>query len=328
MNTSSSNSKNVIVALLCAVSIGLMVAMYFSPIWWVSLKAPNYPEQAFPDGVRIHFHMDAIYNGCSLRESAELDVQEALNCVHEMDTINHYVGMYPSSAGGPLERSLSHFILACLFVMLIGFAIRKPGLRTGVMMLGFSLVAVWMLSTLYTEGGFTQMPEGYRHALMAEMDLDPDEVDHWSGSEAIIEYYQDTMGRFFGTQSIGKSVDVMKIALPVAAYGLIAAMFVLALLSWKIKLFYWLLILVPLALPVIFLLDYAGWLWWFGHNLNSMGAFSVKPFMPTVFGDGKVAQFSTHSYPHYGFGLMLISSILLSLAALTRRKQIRSEEIG
>ena len=53
-----------------------------------------------------------------------------------------------------------------------------------------------------------------------------------------------------------------------------------------------------------------------------MGAFTLKPFMPTVFGDGKVAQFTTHSYPHYGFGLMVASSLLLLLAALIRRKQL------
>ncbi|MGB5735415.1 MAG: hypothetical protein WBM40_13345 [Thiohalocapsa sp.] len=44
-----------------------------------------------------------------------------------------------------------------------------------------------------------------------------------------------------------------------------------------------------------------------------------------VFGDGKVAQFSTHSYPSWGFGLMLLTSALLALAALLRRKQLRDE---
>jgi hypothetical protein len=53
-----------------------------------------------------------------------------------------------------------------------------------------------------------------------------------------------------------------------------------------------------------------------------MGAFTVKPFMPTVFGDGKVAQFTTHSYPSIGFGLMLLASLLTGLAALIRRKQL------
>jgi len=45
--------------------------------------------------------------------------------------------------------------------------------------------------------------------------------------------------------------------------------------------------------------------------------------MPTVFGEGKVAQFSTYSYPHYGFGLLLAGAACLVLAALIRRKQLR-----
>ncbi|MCK4711000.1 MAG: hypothetical protein KAU21_20475, partial [Gammaproteobacteria bacterium] len=59
---------------------------------------------------------------------------------------------------------------------------------------------------------------------------------------------------------------------------------------------------------------------------NDMGAFSVKPFMPTVFGDGKVAQFATHSYPDTGFFYMLLVFALLAPAALIRRKQFMSAE--
>ena len=113
-----------------------------------------------------------------------------------------------------------------------------------------------------------------------------------------------------------------------AAHGifwlLIGAML---LLLWGARknggLLYWLLVLVPIALPLFFLIDYSAWLWWYGHTLNDMGAFTVKPFMPTVFGQGKVAQFATHSYPAIGFGLMLAMTALLALAALLRRKELR-----
>ena len=89
-------------------------------------------------------------------------------------------------------------------------------------------------------------------------------------------------------------------------------------------LLYWLLVLVPIALPLFFLIDYSAWLWWYGHTLNDMGAFTVKPFMPTVFGQGKVAQFATHSYPYIGFGLMVLVSAVLAVVALLRRKQLKS----
>jgi len=57
-----------------------------------------------------------------------------------------------------------------------------------------------------------------------------------------------------------------------------------------------------------------------------MGAFTVKPFMPTVFGDGKVAQFATHSYPYTGFGLMVLLSMILAVLALLKRKGMREAQ--
>jgi hypothetical protein len=53
--------------------------------------------------------------------------------------------------------------------------------------------------------------------------------------------------------------------------------------------------------------------------MSDMGAFTLKPFMPTVFGQGKVAQFTTNSYPHIGFFLMLLVSALLVYSLLARR---------
>jgi hypothetical protein len=73
---------------------------------------------------------------------------------------------------------------------------------------------------------------------------------------------------------------------------------------------------------------YAGWLWFFGHNMHPWGAFTVKPFMPTVFGEGKVAQFSTYSYPYWGYALLLVASACLLLALLLRRRQMRDSSTG
>jgi hypothetical protein len=46
--------------------------------------------------------------------------------------------------------------------------------------------------------------------------------------------------------------------------------------------------------------------------------------MPTVFGDGKVAQFTTHSYPHTGFYILIAISILSLLAIFSKRKEQKS----
>jgi hypothetical protein len=105
--------------------------------------------------------------------------------------------------------------------------------------------------------------------------------------------------------------------------GLIAVMAVVIAGVARIRSFQLLLALVPALLPLFFVITYAGWLWFFGHNLHPWGAFTVKPFMPTVFGEGKVAQFSTFSYPHWGYGLLVIIFVCMMLALLIRRKQLR-----
>ena len=184
----------------------------------MSLKAPNYPPETFPDGVRIHFHVDGVKNGCELRTNQEVVEDEPLDCVHEMNTINHYIGMEPIDSGAKLELLLAPYAFALVGLMLAAFLVyRGP--------------------------------------------------------------------------------------------------------------FWWLLPLGAIAVPVGFIADYSFWLWWFGHNLHPWGAFTVKPFMPTVFGEGKVAQFSTFSYPHYGFLLMVGAALCAALALLIRRKQL-SEEAG
>jgi hypothetical protein len=109
----------------------------------------------------------------------------------------------------------------------------------------------------------------------------------------------------------------------VAIAGLIAAMVVVVVAVSKLPKFSLLLALIPGLLPVYFVIEYAGWLWFFGHNMHPWGAFTVKPFMPTVFGEGKVAQFSTYSYPYWGYGLLVVTFACLMLAVLLRRRQMR-----
>lgn len=216
----SSNSQRVVTfRILAIVGVALMAGSFFAPMWWVSLKAPNYPEHTFPDGVRIHMHWNAVANGCKAMERAEVDDEEGLDCVHEMNTINHYIGMEPIERGAQLEFAAAPY----LFV-------------------AFGLLVVVML--------------------------------FYSGP------------------------------------------------------FWWALAIPAISLPIGFLVDFIFWLWWFGHNLREWAAFTVKPFMPTVLGEGKVAQFSTFAYPHYGIALSIASSLCLILAVLIRRKQLQERAPG
>ena len=170
------------------------------PIWAVSLEAPNYPKEAFPQGIPVFFHFDGF--------SGE---------VHEMNTINHYVGMDPMWVGGHFEREIGIYALLLLSLFMIYFI----------------------------------------------------------------------------------------------AYN--KKIFTLAML-------------IPVSLPVLFIADYSYWLYWFGHNLHNWGAFKIKPFMPTVFGDGKIAQFTTHSYPTIGFYLIVVISLLSLLAVMAKSKAMRETE--
>ena len=390
MNAVTGNKQTIQVAVLTLVALGLLAVIFYSPIWWVSLTAPNYPAESFPDGVKIHFHMNGVFNGCKKIESSEIQEEIALDCVHEMDTINHYVGMYPIAAGGPVERALGQFLMVFLGIMLVGFICTKPKVRVTILGIGFAALLGWMYLAMYGSGGFDLQNAGYVQAMVMSLDQEAsaegeeeiviggvvgalkksleesgvevelasererriskalsDKVqlihelrktyekdlengrvtEPWDGSsfQVMTWHYAKSLGRYFNNPAeIVPMVEKLKIAINVVFIGLVGAMALLIFGARKNGgVLYWLLVLVPIALPLFFVIDYAAWLWWYGHTLNDMGAFTVKPFMPTVFGVGKVAQFATHSYPSYGFGLMLLSTAVLAVAAIIRRKQFK-----
>ena len=200
--------------ILLVVGLALTSVSFFAPMWWVSLKAPNYPEHTFPQGVKILMHWNGVRNGCTLEVREEVEEEEPLDCVHEMNTINHYIGMHPIERGARLEFAVAPYL--------------------------FVLSAVMLAAALFYGGPL-----------------------------------------------------------------------------------WWVLFLPGVLLPVGFVGDFVAWLWWFGHNLHEWAAFTVKPFMPTALGEGKVAQFSTYAYPDYGFALCLAGSAALLLALLVRRKQLQ-----
>lgn len=323
MTQQGKSSRMLVVRALSFAALVMLAFAYVSPTWWVSLKAPQYPDIAFPQGIRIHFHMDGVFNGCQKVEVAEKQEDEALNCKHEMDAINHYVGMYPIAAGGPVERLLSPFVFTLLGLMVVVFMVPGARNRTIVMTVGGVAIGAWMGASLYTEGGHQYVSPNYVQDVVSTMDLEPDEYASWSGIEMMQEGYNEALGRYFRESGvIERALSAMTTATHAAFGGLLVCILILIVGVGRIKPVYWLTVLVPMLLPVFFIVDYAAWLWWFGHSLNEMGAFTLKPFMPTVLGQGKVAQFTTYSYPHYGYGLLAASSVALALAALLRRKHM------
>ena len=318
------NKPNLLVAALTGIALVAMVAAYFAPIWWVSLTAPNYPKDAFPDGIRIHFHFDGVYNGCKaagagtrmageiiqkdlshederynpiLDKGKQIDKgAQGLDCVHEMNTINHYVGMFPIATGAPVEKPLAKFFFAFFASMLLAFAMTKKKLRLAVLSAGFAATAAWMLIDQYALGHLASHVKEYMEET-GTFFREPERIQAWGDN----------------VRNISHAVIV----------GLIVVMAVVIAGVAKLRNFQLLLALVPALLPLFFVVTYAGWLWFFGHNLHPWGAFTVKPFMPTVFGEGKVAQFSTYSYPYWGYALLMLMFLTLMPALLIRRKQLR-----
>jgi len=139
----------------------------------------------------------------------------------------------------------------------------------------------------------------------------------------VAAYMEETATFFNEPAKIKVWGDTVTTVTNIVIAGTIAAMVVVMVLSAKLKQFQLLLAAIPALLPVFFVITYAGWLWFFGHNMHPWGAFTVKPFMPTVFGEGKVAQFSTYSYPYWGYGLLVLMFVSLVPAILMRRKQLR-----
>ncbi|HIP30954.1 MAG TPA: cytochrome C [Sulfurospirillum arcachonense] len=197
MYKSTTTPKNAHNDLKKMISTSSEIGVASFPIWAVSLEAPNYPKEAFPEGIPVYFHFDGF--------SGE---------VHEMNTINHYIGMDPMWRGGQLEREIGIYALLAL-----------------------SLIMIYFLA--------------------------------------------------FNAK-------------------------VLSLMMF-----------IPVSLPLLFIADYSYWLYWFGHNLHDWGAFNIKPFMPTVFGDGKVAQFVTHSYPSIGFYVIVAIAFFSLLAILAKKKALK-----
>jgi len=81
-------------------------------------------------------------------------------------------------------------------------------------------------------------------------------------------------------------------------------------------------------LPFYFLGVYIYYLYWYGHHLSMHGggAFrGIKPFMPTVFGEGKVAQFTTESYPYLGFFIALLVPASLVIAIILKNKNLKEK---
>ena len=110
-----------------------------------------------------------------------------------------------------------------------------------------------------------------------------------------------------------KSVAVLGVV--VVALLVLAAVFVHS--RWAA-----LLALPALFFPVIFLVDLQYWLANFGQNLDPAAPLSnsVKPFVPPVLFEGKIAQFRTVASPGIGLWLAIAASVIILIGLYFHRR--------
>ncbi len=237
--------------LFAGLAIVLIIVTFLSPIWWVALQSRQYPKAMYPEGIRIIFKYDGVYNGCEgVREREELAMNVGSDCLLEMNKINHFIGMYPIVQGTNDKDEIGKHVPYPVYA---GESIPSNEIPAPIKLLDqilrnsiyfFALMILLMIYFIAT----------------------PRKLNAW------------------------------------AAYvgGLI---------------------------PVYFLALYIYFLYWYGHHLglHGGGAFEgIKEFMPTVFGEGKVAQFTTESYPAYGFGLAVLTLLVVIFSVLLKKKELKA----
>ncbi|MEN8139069.1 MAG: hypothetical protein ABFR62_11625 [Bacteroidota bacterium] len=253
------------------IGVLLIIALYFTPIWWVALQSHQYPKSMYPKGIRIEFRYDGVYNGCEgVKEREEITTNEGAECLVEMNAINHYIGMYPIVQGVNTRANL------------------HP-----------------------KEGEKIIHPEYYVFNTQKDANGN-DVIDPKTGSAVEINVTPTYLKILDGILINSKYIFVFFILLVI--YFIFTPRKKNSILA-----------IIPALLPIYFILLFMYSMYWYGHHLDlhGGGAFSgIKPFMPTIFGHGKVAQFETVSYPYYGFFVAVAVFVFLFFSALFKRKAI------
>jgi len=151
-----------------------------------------------------------------------------------------------------------------------------------------------------------QYPQGLVvHAYLSRLEGDVREIDG--------------LNHYIGMRPLGEAAQFER-SISVFAIGalimlVLAAVFVHS--PWSA-----LLTLPAILLPVVFLGDLYFWLNNFGQNLDPNAALSsaIKPFTPTILGEGIIGQFRTVAFADFGLLMASAASILILIGLFFQRR--------
>lgn len=176
------------------------------PLWRIIITSPLYPKSTYPNGLDVDIMINGPHNACKVTD-----------CLHEINTLNHYIGMSPLSSAAPVFSRLGSYLALLMFFMVLVFIFVKK-----------------------------------------------------------------------------------------------------KVLGWFV--------ILPIITPLLFLLIFTYWTHWLGFNLDPWASYKVHSFTPVLYGIGKITVYTTHNRPGYGFTLMVLASIFLFLAYLSKKKYVESAE--
>lgn len=140
-------------------------------------------------------------------------------------------------------------------------------------------------------------------------------VNHLEGDVREI----DGLNHYIGMRPLGEAAQFERSisVFAIAALGLLVLGAVFIHSPWSA-----LLTLPAILLPPVFLADLYFWLSNFGQNLNPNAALSnaVKPFTPTILGEGIIGQFKTVAYADIGLLLAGAASLLILVGLFLQRR--------
>jgi len=140
-------------------------------------------------------------------------------------------------------------------------------------------------------------------------------VNHLTGDVAEI----DGLNHYIGMRPLNEAAVFER---TISVYGIVVLALLIVAAVYVHSRWAALLALPALLMPVIFLADLQYWLANFGQNLDPTAPLSssIKPFVPPVLGEGKIAQFRTVAEPGTGLWLAAAASLVILIGLWFHRR--------